>query len=171
MSQFRSNRMYSLISPATGLDAAASSERSLHIQNLRGVRLLREGDIQGAIAVLRPLVLAPGCTWTRPNAPNVYRRNFCTALLLAGHPSGCLDLLAEMRDDSHPRVQQMRAAIKSWEKTLSWLQWINWQTGRIEPMNHPVRLDFVPGEIEEDLRLPEATPSTKSANANLRSAI
>ncbi len=126
--------------------------------------------MEEAISILRSLVMPPGCTWTRPDAPNMFKRNFATALLLAGHPSGCLELLAEMRDEQHPRVQQMRAAIKRWEKTLSFFQWLNWWTGRIEPANRPVAIDFIPGELEGELPRPDATPNA-SAKSNLSTAV
>lgn len=140
-------------SQASNSKSAASqtaAERSLNNQNARGVQFMREGKLDEAISILRSLVMPPGCTWTRPEAPDVFKRNFATALLLAGHPSGCLELLAGMRDDQHPRVQQMRAAIKRWEKSLSFFQWLNWRTGWIEPAGRPVLLDFIPGELESD---------------------
>lgn len=62
-----------------------------------------------------------------------------------------------MKDEQHPRVQQMRAAIKRWEKSLSFFQWINWRTGWIEPANRPVVLDFVPGELEGEAASLETT--------------
>jgi hypothetical protein len=71
--------------------------------------------------------------------------------------------LAEMRDEQHPRVQELRAAIKRWEKTLSFFQWLNWRTGWIEPANRPVTLDFVPGEIEGELPRPGTTQSSSTS--------
>lgn len=154
MSQKKSNRSFS--SPLA--------------TNSRGVQLLRAGNIEEAVSVLRSLVMPAGCCWTRPDAPFLYRRNFATALLLAGHPSGCLQLLAEMRDEGHPRVQQIRVAIKRWEKTLTILQWLNWRTGWIDPTNRPVTIDFIPGELEGELPSPEATAVT-SKSAHLSTAI
>ena len=170
MSHKKSNSSHSK-SPATGQAGSTSSAlRALSNQNIRGVHFLREGNLDEAVNVLRGLVMPPGCTWTRPDAPNLYKRNFATALLLAGHPSGCLELLAEMRDEQHPRVQQLRAAIKRWEKTLSFFQWLNWRTGWIEPANHPVTIDFIPGELEgEQLRSEDVT--TGSASSRLSTSV
>jgi len=170
MSHKKSNTSNSK-SPAAGrTPSRTAAEHSLNNQNIRGVQFMREGNIDEAVSILRSLVMPPGCTWTRPDAPNVFKRNFATALLLAGHPSGCLELLAEMRDDQHPRVQQMRAAIKRWEKSLSFFQWINWRTGWIEPANRPVLLDFVPGELEGDAARPETTQSG-STGSRLSTAV
>lgn len=126
-------------------------ERSSGNQNRRAVQLLREGKIEEATRILRSLVLKAGCTWMRPEVPNLVKRNFATALLLGGYPSGCLEVLAEIKDETHPRVQQLHAAIKTWEKTLTFFQWLNWWTGRIEPTNRPVAIEFVPGELEEEV--------------------
>ena len=116
-------------------------------QNARAVRLLREGRVEEAVSILRTIVLKGGCTWMRPEVPNVFKRNYATALLMSGNPSGCVEVLGEMRDESNPRVQQLRAAIRRWEKTLSLLQWLDWRTGWINPNGRPVTLDFEPGEI------------------------
>ncbi|HUG66406.1 MAG TPA: hypothetical protein VMM76_01565 [Pirellulaceae bacterium] len=170
MSQKKSNSTNST-SPAGGRTPGETlSGRSLNNQNIRGVNFLREGNIEDAVSILRSLVSPPGCTWTRPDAPNLFKRNFATALLLAGHPSGCLELLAEMRDEGHPRVQQLRAAIKRWEKTLSFFQWLNWRTGWIEPTNRPITIDFVPGELEGESPGVESTP-TGSSKSQMSTAV
>jgi hypothetical protein len=163
MSQKKLNASHSKAPDPARPATKSSSERSLHNQNVRGVHAMREGNIDEAVSILRSLVMPPGCTWTRPDAPNMFKRNFATVLLLAGHPSGCLELLAEMRDEQHPRVQELRAAIKRWEKTLSFFQWLNWRTGWIEPANRPVTLDFVPGEIEGELPRPGTTQNSSTS--------
>ncbi|MBI2479512.1 MAG: tetratricopeptide repeat protein [Planctomycetia bacterium] len=164
MSQKKFNSSHSKSSSAGSASSESSAERSVKNQNIRGVHLMREGNIDEAVCILRSIVMPPGCTWSRPDAPNVFRRNFATALLLAGHPSGCLELLAEMRDEQNPRVQQLRAAIKRWEKTLSFFQWLNWRTGWIEPANRPVTLDFVPGELEGESPRSGTTPTSSAAS-------
>ncbi|MCA9123556.1 MAG: tetratricopeptide repeat protein [Planctomycetaceae bacterium] len=169
MSQIRFTRSVSL----SAADVAAhglTSDRPRNHQNTRGVQLLRAGNVEEAVSVLRPLVMPPGCCWTRPDAPFLFRRNFATALLLAGHPSGCTQLLAEMRDEAHPRVQQIRAAIGKWEKTLSLLQWVNWKTGWIDPVNRPVTLDFLAGEFDDDASSP-VTSKDNSTRSTLSTAL
>ena len=145
-------------------------DRSTNNQNRRAVQLLRERQVDEALCILRSLVLKPGCTWMRPEVPSLVKRNFATALLLAGHPSGCLAILAEINDEAHPRAQQLRAAIKRWEKTLSFWQWLNWRTGWIEPTNRPATVEFVPGELEGELPQPETTPAT-STSSHLSTAV
>ncbi len=155
---------------AKWISQSVSIDRSSSNRNAHGVRCLREGKLEESISVFRSLVMPPGCCWTRLDAPLVYRRNFATALLLAGHPSGCLGLLAEMRDENHPRVKQLRSAIKRWEQTLSLLQWLNWRIGWIDPANRPVTIDFVPGEVEGDFLSP-GTDSTTSATLHLTTVL
>lgn len=171
MSHKKSNMSNSKSAAAGRASTETASARSLNNQNTRGVRLLREGNIEEAVPVLRSLVIPAGCTWSRADVPNLVKRNFATALLLAGHPSGCLELLAEMRDESHPRVQQLRATIKRWEKTLSFMQWVNWRTGWIEPENRPVTLDFIPGELEGESSELEGTATANSTGSPVSTAL
>ncbi|MDA1050648.1 MAG: hypothetical protein O3C40_09220 [Planctomycetota bacterium] len=143
----------------------APVDRSSNNQNRRAVKFLREGNLVEALCILRSLVLKPGCTWMRPEVSNLVKRNFATALLLDGHPSGCLEILAEIKDETHPRVRELRAAIERWEKTLSFFQWLNWWTGRIEPTNRPVLIEFILGELEaESPRVESAQAGSQGSN-------
>ncbi len=105
--------------------------------------------------VFRELLLNPGSTWMRPDLPTVYKANYATALLMAGHPSGCLEILGEINNGAHPSVERLREAIRRWEAGLSFWQRLNWRIGKIEPTGRPVQLAFAPGEFDE----PEATAS------------
>lgn len=118
-----------------------------HLLNVRGVCLLRAGEAAEAILLYRTLVLQPGCTWTRLNLPLAYKRNFATALLMGGLPSGCLDILEELGIANDASVQHLHRAIRNWEKSLGfWSRW-NWRINRIEPKVCHVPIDFVPGEF------------------------
>ena len=81
-----------------------------------------------------------------------------------------INVLAEIKDERHPRIQQLRAAIKRWEKSLSFWQWLNWRTSWIEPTNRPVTIDFLPGELEDEMPQPE-TPLATSASSHLGTAV
>lgn len=116
------------------------------VLNARGVCLLRVGRVEDAVALFRSLVLNPGCTWMRRDRPMHFKTNFATALLMAGHPSGCLEILAEAGVES-PEAARLRAAIKSWEATLPFWPWVNWKTSRIEPPHRPAALGFPPGDF------------------------
>ncbi len=132
-------------------DAALAQLRDhLHqpaFRNVQGVCLMRMGRSEQAIRVFRGLVLEPGCTWTKPNAPLAYRINFATALLLGGLPAGCMETLSEIRADHDPHILRLRGAIKNWEDRLSCWQRLNWRFGRIAPANRPIALDYPAGDL------------------------
>ena len=150
------------------LDLLRSAGSDLQVQNAIGVCLLRLDRIEDANLLFRKLVLAPGCTWMRPNVPTIYKTNFATALLMSGQPSGCEEILADLGDPSHPSVQRLSKAIDQWVNSLTFWQKLNWWVGRIEPKTCHVHLDFVPGELEVDVVLrrdqqptvPDATDKT-----------
>ncbi|GAB5442774.1 MAG: hypothetical protein Fues2KO_31230 [Fuerstiella sp.] len=131
--------------------------------NLRGGRQMRLGRIAAAVATYRSFVLKSGCTWTRPELPDMYRVNFATALLLHGHPAGCLSILAEVRDPGDPGVLSLRAEIAAWEKRLSWWHRLNWRFGRIEPAVAPPVLSN-PGVLESTAHRFSSTPPTAAAS-------
>ena len=83
----------------------------------------------------------------RRDVPATYKINFAMALLVSGHPAGCLDVLAELSDDNYPQVQRIRTAIKRWSVSLPWWKKFNWRFGRIEPKNTPVTIDFELGDV------------------------
>ena len=154
-------------------------ERAFHLLNAKGedlesqhakaVCLMRLGRYTEAIAVLRKLVLNPGCIWMRPEIPLLYKTNFATALLLGGHPAGCTAVLSEIDNDNHSSVIRLREIIKRWEKTLSFWQRLNWRWCVIEPVNRPVTIDFVPGEFFEPVTLP-TDPMPNKPNPSLKTA-
>ena len=131
------------------LNLLLAAGKSPPIINARGVCLLRLGRPEAAIRAFRDLVLNPGSTWTRPDVPTHYKTNYATALLMGGHPSGCLDVLREINNEAHPAVERLRAAVKRWESSLPLLRRLNWRLGRLEPSNCKVSIDFTPGDLEE----------------------
>lgn len=140
------------------------SSRQPLLINAKGVCLLRLGRYQEAADLFRDMVLAPGSMWMRKELPNSYKLNFAMALLLAGHPSGCQDILAEINDEQHPTVIALRAAIKRWVSDLSFWQRVNWWTGKIEPsICHPT-IDFLPGDLGLDVELAPPTPIASTSS-------
>ncbi len=130
------------------IDLLKSADRDPQLLNAQGVCLMRLGRFEEAMRLYYGLVLNPGCTWMRPDLPLVYKTNYATALVLGGHPSGCLEILAVLNAEQNPTVQRLRGAIKAWESQLTFWRKLNWRFGRIEPANRPVTVDFEPGEFE-----------------------
>ncbi|MHB8860763.1 MAG: tetratricopeptide repeat protein [Pirellulaceae bacterium] len=132
------------------LDILRSAGRAPRMRNALGVCLMRMDRREEAVRIFRDLVLAAGCTWLKPEAPLLYKINYATSLLLAGHPAGCVEVLADLNAESHASVQQLRAQLKDWERSLSFWQRLNWRFGNIAPKNAPVVFESPPGEIEVD---------------------
>src|SRR5690349_864375 len=101
--------------PRKALDLLArSKEGSPWSVNATGVCLLRLGDAPRAIELFRHLVLAPGGLVLKSDVPTAFKVNFATALLLDGNLTGCTSVLGEIREEQHPAVQKLRAAIRRW---------------------------------------------------------
>ncbi|MCA9187195.1 MAG: hypothetical protein R3E01_24665 [Pirellulaceae bacterium] len=136
---------------AAAANSLAGLNRSPISQNALAVCLMRCNRADEALSVLRPLAMQTGGTWTRRDAPLPYKTNLATALLLKGLPSGCLSVLADINCPDDPRHIQMKNAVDRWVRTLSLWQKLNWYTGRIEPQNTTVPLDFEPGDFAWEL--------------------
>jgi hypothetical protein len=115
------------------------------LRNVKGVCLLRLGDSQSAVELFRQLTMTPGTVTLRTDCRMIYKTNFATALFMANNVSGCISVLDEINIENNPTVQRLRAAIKNWEKGLSFFQRMQWRLG-IEP-SKPVELNFPPGEF------------------------
>ncbi|HEV3342666.1 MAG TPA: hypothetical protein VG125_20005, partial [Pirellulales bacterium] len=99
---------------------------------------------QDAVDLLRGLVLGTGGVTYRQDVPTVFQTNFATALLAVGNLSGCLSMLKSIKDQQHPAVQELRAAIDRWNRDLSPWQKLRWRLGG-EPA--PPALDFPLGHV------------------------
>ena len=123
------------------------------VRNALGVCLMRSGKIDKAVDVYRSFVLNPGSVVERREASNSSKRNFATALLMKGFPSGALAVLAEIRDPDHPMAVRLHSAIRQWEKSLSWFRRLDWKLNGIEPSHCHVPLDFEPGEFDFEVQV------------------
>jgi len=125
-----------------------TGDRSPKSLNALGVCHLRLGNYSEAVRVFRGITLQSGCTWERDDVPPLYRRNFATALLLDGLPAGCMSVLQTPELADHPRSRELIAAIKRWERSLSFFQRWDWRLNGVTPKNCHIPLDFEPGEFE-----------------------
>ncbi len=112
---------------------------------------MRMGCIEKAVDVFRSFVLIPDTVLERTDVSHAAKRNFATALLMKGSPSGALSVLAEIHDPDHLMAVRLYSAIKKWENSLSWFRWLDWKLNRIEPTKCHVPLDFEPGELDFDV--------------------
>jgi hypothetical protein len=131
--------------PREAFDVLAGAETSPWVTNARGVCLLRLGEVQSALALFRRLAMAPRGFGLRHEAPTVFKTNYATAQLLAGNLTGCIVTLGQARDDGHPSVQRLRAAISHWRRSLSFREWGCSVLGG--DVARPVQLHFPPGDL------------------------
>jgi hypothetical protein len=117
-------------------------------KNALAVCLMRSDQVEEAVKIMRSLSLNPGSTWERADVPDLFKRNFATALLLAGLPSGCVSVLRSLDDWEHPRVLQIQGDIRAWVKSLSfWKRW-DWKLNQVDPRGSLIKLSFMPGEFD-----------------------
>jgi hypothetical protein len=129
--------------PKQALDALSRDE-SDWARNARGVCLMRLGQAAAAVDTLRGLAVARHLS-LKPEAPTLFKVNFATALLLSGNVSGGLGALVEVRDEQHPTVQKLRAAVERWKASMGFWKRLNWRMGG--EIEHPFTLDFPPGDV------------------------
>ncbi|HMP78009.1 MAG TPA: hypothetical protein PKD54_01030 [Pirellulaceae bacterium] len=115
------------------------------VVNLRAVCLMRMGQAHEALALMRGLVLQPGCTWMRSPIPISWQINYATSLLMCGLPAGCVDVLDEIDNESLLSVKQIRSTIEAWSKTLPLIARWQWWLGRVAPHQCRFALSFEPG--------------------------
>ncbi len=131
-------------------DAVAVLKAAGHearVRDVLGVCLMRAGEVEQAVQLYRQMVLVPNSVYPRPEISDQCKRNYATALLLKGLPSGALDVLAFCSDVRDPRAVEIRAAITRWERSLSWFRRWDWKLNRIEPPHCRVPIEFEAGEI------------------------
>ncbi len=139
---------------ATGVDyrrmaaKLVAAGRDPSTLNALGVCHMRLANVAEAVRIYRGLALQPGCIWERAGIPTVYKRNFATALLLAGLPGGCLSVLHALNEPKQPRTRELLAAIKTWEQSLPFFQRWDWRLNWVTPKNCSVPISFEPGEFE-----------------------
>lgn len=130
-------KILELLTPLPGRDPG--------LVNAKAACCLRLGHISDALAILRNRVLQYDRLEIEPSVPAVMKLNFACALLLAGYPAGCCEILSQMGDESNYRVQRLRQAIRNWERQLPWFRRFAWKFMRLEPWKICVQLDFEPG--------------------------
>jgi hypothetical protein len=118
------------------------------LTNAYGVCFMRAGEMAKAVELYRNLCIGEGGVCLRPDVSIVFKRNFATALLLAGNVAGSLSVLREISREDDPGVVRLRAEIARWKRSLTWLERC-WFAMSGEAPKRPVVLDFPPGDLDE----------------------
>ncbi|MFH1716007.1 MAG: hypothetical protein ABIF19_01540 [Planctomycetota bacterium] len=114
------------------------------MKNAQGVCLLRLGRIEDAICVLREIAFQ-GHVCIPSDTPAVYQANFATAMLMANHKDGAIDLIKQLDAKRCPAVAELKAAIDRWEKSMPLVRRLLFKIG-IYPST-PMPIDFVLGDL------------------------
>ncbi|TWU56666.1 hypothetical protein Poly51_25830 [Rubripirellula tenax] len=155
---------------AGAANSLSAAGRDPQVRNTLGVCLMRMGRVDAAVDTLRSLVLMPGTLIERCDVSNAAKRNFATALLMKGLPSGALSVLAEIHEPENLMAIRLHAAIKQWEKSLPWLRRLDWKINGIEPSHCCVPLDFEPGEFDFEVNPKSPIKPGKSSKGSLKLA-
>jgi hypothetical protein len=137
------------------------------LQNVRGVCLLRTGQVDEALMLFRGMALQTGGISVRKDCSPLIAINFATSLLLSAHPAGCLEVLRELPESLAPveadAVVRLDRAIRDWERRLSWWGWLDWKVNRIASTHVPVRLEGLPGLTGWEAESAGAPPAMAAA--------
>lgn len=126
--------------------ADAYPQRDQQVSNAKGVCLMRLGRSREAVALYRSLLVTPDCTSVRADCPAYLKLNYATALLLAGQPGACLDVL-QQAGDRWTIARALRGAVERWETTLPFSQKLDWWINHVAPPGTTVATDFTPGDF------------------------
>ena len=124
--------------------ASGSGTEGVPFRNARAVCLMRLGDAEQAVRILKSLTVTGGIT-LRTDSPLECQINFATALAMSGNARGAVSVLDTIDRDDDPRILRLRDAIAHWQTRLTWWEWIQWVGG--VAISRPVPLDFEPGEL------------------------
>ncbi|MCE5324997.1 MAG: hypothetical protein LLG01_01135 [Planctomycetaceae bacterium] len=116
--------------------------------NTYGVLLLRQSKVYGALTVFNEITLDPHTLCVRRDVPDIFKRNLATARLMAGNPLGCLEALRVVCDRRNRQCCRLRQAVRTWNRSLPFLRRLAWRLGILP--EKPVRLDFIPGELDDE---------------------
>lgn len=123
----------------------SAGQQSKAVLNAYGVCLMRMGQIDKANELYRKLVLPSGGFFLDPNAPTVFKTNYATALLLGRHVDGCIGVLGEIAEPTHPAVMRLHNAVNAWKQTLGPVRRLLTFLLGVRSANVP--LPFQPGDL------------------------
>lgn len=118
--------------------ALPADSRDPETKNTIAVCLMRLGQFEQAIPLLRAIALNNALQTTNGRVPQHIRMNYASALFFGGQPAGGLEVLAEVNSPDDPSVWLIRDSAKEWISQMSFLRKIDWMLNRIAPKNRPV---------------------------------
>ncbi|OYP34158.1 hypothetical protein [Rhodopirellula sp. MGV] len=149
---------------ATACDALQAMSCTPKQRDVLGVCFIRAGRFQSAVELYKSMCLLHNTTMLRPGIEDSVKINYATAVLLAGRPSGALEILADVVNHSNDEELVLRTAIKEWERSLSFWQRLDWRLNRIQPPNTCVTINGTLGMLPSGL-LESASSSRPESDA------
>lgn len=122
---------------AGALRILPADSKNAEIKNAAAVCLIRLGQFEKAIAVLRSVALNSAFQTVREETPEHIRINYAIALVFGGRPAGGLDVLNGVGSAEHRSVRIVHEAIRVWVSEMSFFRKIDWKLNRIAPANPP----------------------------------
>jgi hypothetical protein len=122
-----------------------SGNKSLEMENARGVCLLRLGRFDEAISVLRDVTFQ-GEVGVPGDAPALFQANFAVAMLRANYDKGAaLAISDRLSGDEHPEAARLKVAVRQWKESLGPLGRLGCRLGLFPAK--PVPLDECAGAV------------------------
>lgn len=119
-------------------------ERTPELRNALGVCLMRLGETEKAVNILRELVFQKYLSIPR-GTPPLYQANYATALLMKHYNQMAIEIIKTLSPSDHPYIAQLHDAVAQWRKNLPLHRKFLSKLG-LYP-NTRIVLNFPPGQI------------------------
>ncbi len=113
--------------------------------NALGVCQMRQGEYDKAVNTFRSMLVGAGGIHLRPEFPVHFKTNFALAMLQDKNLSGFFRVFDEVRDESHPSVLRIQAALNAWKSEFSFIDKLKWWMGEIP--SRSMGFDFPLGDL------------------------
>ncbi len=114
------------------------------LRNALGVCLLRLGETEKAVGILRELVFQKHLSVPK-DTPPLFQANYATALLIKRYNQMAIEIIKTLSPSTHPYIGRLHDAIVGWRKNLPLYRRILFKLG-LYP-NTRIVLNFPPGQI------------------------
>jgi hypothetical protein len=115
--------------------------------NIKAVLLLRMQQPDAAVNLLRQQVWDIASLTLRNDVPAYVQLNLATAMFMSGNVNGCMEILRNTGVTEDEQAVELFASIKSWEKSLSLLKWLDWKICGIEHVKGCIPFKGTPGRF------------------------
>lgn len=119
-------------------------DRTPELRNALGVCLMRLGETEKAVNILRELVFQKYLSIPR-GTPPLFQANYATALLMKRYNQMGIEIIKTLSPSGHPYIAQLHDAVAQWRKDLPLYRKFLSKLG-LYP-NTRIVLNFPPGQI------------------------